>query len=73
MHGSAAAGSPPPSGFQHVIMSYDERNKEHGLSILALLVQDALYYLYNFVPVGGYVIFDDLFWELCIGPALPSM
>lgn len=23
--------------------------------------QDALYYLYNFVPVGGYVIFDDLF------------
>ena len=23
-------------------------------------VQDALYYLYQFVPVGGYVIFDDL-------------
>ena len=22
--------------------------------------QDALYYLYNFVPVGGYVILDDL-------------
>ena len=23
--------------------------------------QDALYYLYGFVPVGGFVIFDDVF------------
>ena len=55
--------------FQTTLPPFYAKHKDSGLQLAVLRVdgnfhdsyQDALYNLYGFVPVGGYVIFDDVF------------
>ena len=55
--------------FKDTLPGYYAKHKDSNMKLAVLRVdgnfhdsyQDALYYLYGFVPVGGFVIFDDVF------------
>ena len=55
--------------FKDTLPGYYAKHKGSNMKLAVLRVdgnfhdsyQDALYYLYGFVPVGGFVIFDDVF------------